>query len=409
MRTADLVFAFPAILLAFVVTASLGKGLQNAVLALVIVSWPAYARVVRGLVLTIGDSEYVASARLLGASSRRTIVRDVLPNFIGPVIVLAMLEVAGAVLLLSGLSFLGLGAQPPTADWGGMAAEGVDYFQYWWMGTFPGIAIFTVVLAFNFVGDGLRDIFDPRVGQGPLMAALLEVENMTIRLPSDNGPITIVDGIDFSVEPGEIFGVAGESGSGKTMTTLALLRLLPPGAPVDGRAMFEGTNLLALKGRALREARGNKLSMVFQDPMTSLHPMLSIERQMTDHLKSHLGIRKKARAQAGDRAARRRAPPRPRACARVLSAPVLRRHAPADRDRHRARVPAVAADRGRADDRARRHRPGRDHRAARAPAPRARPRGDPDHARPRRDVDDRRPARRSSTRAASSSPARWPT
>ena len=163
MRTTDLVFAFPAILLAFVVTASLGKGLQNAVLALVIVSWPAYARVVRGLVLTIGDSEYVASARLLGVSSRRTIVRDVLPNFIGPVIVLAMLEVASAVLLLSGLSFLGLGAQPPTADWGGMAAEGVDYFQYWWMSTFPGIAIFTVVLAFNFVGDGLRDIFDPRV------------------------------------------------------------------------------------------------------------------------------------------------------------------------------------------------------------------------------------------------------
>ena len=166
MRTTDLVFAFPAILLAFVVTASLGKGLQNAVLALVIVSWPAYARVVRGLVLTIGDSEYVASARLLGASSRLTIVRDVLPNFIGPVIVLAMLEVASAVLLLSGLSFLGLGAQPPTADWGGMAAEGVDYFQYWWMSSFPGIAIFTVVLAFNFVGDGLRDIFDPRVRAG---------------------------------------------------------------------------------------------------------------------------------------------------------------------------------------------------------------------------------------------------
>jgi oligopeptide/dipeptide ABC transporter ATP-binding protein len=126
------------------------------------------------------------------------------------------------------------------------------------------------------------------------MAPLLEVENMTIKLPSDDGPITIVDGIDFSVEPGEIFGVAGESGSGKTMTTLALLRLLPAGARVDGRAMFEGTNLLALRGRALREARGNKLSMVFQDPMTSLHPMLSIERQMTDHLKSHKGLRKKA-------------------------------------------------------------------------------------------------------------------
>ena len=166
MRVTDLFFAFPAIILAFVVTASLGKGLQNAVLALVIVSWPAYARVTRGLVLTIGDSEYVATARLLGASSRKTIVRDVLPNFIGPVLVLAMLEIAAAILLLSGLSFLGLGAQPPTAEWGQMASEGVDYFEYWWMSTFPGIAIFTVVIAFNFIGDGLRDIFDPRVRAG---------------------------------------------------------------------------------------------------------------------------------------------------------------------------------------------------------------------------------------------------
>jgi peptide/nickel transport system permease protein len=162
MRMTDLVFAFPAIILALVVTASLGKGLQNAVFALVIVSWPAYARVTRGLVLTIGDSDYVKAARLLGVSSRKTIVRDVLPNFIGPVIVLAMLDLGGAILLLSGLSFLGLGAQPPTAEWGLMVSEGVGYFQFWWMATFPGLAIFTAVLAFNFVGDSLRDIFDPR-------------------------------------------------------------------------------------------------------------------------------------------------------------------------------------------------------------------------------------------------------
>ena len=163
MRTTDLVFAFPAIILALVVTASLGRGLQNAVLALVIVSWPVYARVVRGLVLSIGDSEYVAAARLLGASSRRAIVRDVVPNFIGPILVLAMLDIGGAVLLLSGLSFLGLGAQAPTAEWGHMVSEGVNYFQFWWMSTFPSLAIFTVVLAFNFIGDSLRDIFDPRV------------------------------------------------------------------------------------------------------------------------------------------------------------------------------------------------------------------------------------------------------
>ena len=162
MRIVDLVFAFPPIILAMVVTAVLGRGLRNAALAIVVVAWPSYARVVRGLVLSVGDSEYVQSARLLGASSRRALFRDVLPNVAGPVLVLATLDLATAILLLSGLSFLGLGAQPPQAEWGSMVADGAQYFEWWWMGTFPGLAIFTAVLAFNFLGDSLRDVFDPQ-------------------------------------------------------------------------------------------------------------------------------------------------------------------------------------------------------------------------------------------------------
>lgn len=162
MRAADLVFAFPAIILAMVVTATLGPSIQNAVLALVVVSWPAYARVARGLVLSVGHADYVSSARLLGASARKALVRDVMPNVFGPILVLATLDLGNAVLLLSGLSFLGLGAQPPSAEWGAGVAEGIQYFQYWWIGTFPGLAIFTVVLAFNFLGDALRDALDPK-------------------------------------------------------------------------------------------------------------------------------------------------------------------------------------------------------------------------------------------------------
>jgi peptide/nickel transport system permease protein len=162
MRAVDLFFAFPPIILAMIVAAVLGRGLQNAALAIVVVAWPSYARVVRGLVLSVGDSEFVQSARLLGAPARRTLVRDILPNVVGPVLVLATLDLANAILLLSGLSFLGLGAQPPTAEWGSMVADGTQYFQWWWMGTFPGLAIFTVVLAFNFLGDSLRDVLDPR-------------------------------------------------------------------------------------------------------------------------------------------------------------------------------------------------------------------------------------------------------
>ena len=164
MRACDLLFSFPGIVLAMVVAATLGPGITNAVLALVIISWPWYARIVRGLVVSLGDSDFVTARRLLGTSTTRTLRDDILPNIAGPVLVLATLDFGGAVLLLSGLSFLGLGAQPPTAEWGAMVSRGAEYFQYWWVGLFPGLAIFSVVLAFNIAGDALRDIFDPQTG-----------------------------------------------------------------------------------------------------------------------------------------------------------------------------------------------------------------------------------------------------
>jgi ABC-type dipeptide/oligopeptide/nickel transport system permease subunit len=165
MRLADLVFAFPGIILAMAVVAALGPQLRNAVLAVVVVSWPAYARLVRGLVLSARGSQYVVSSRLLGASSLRTLLVDIRPNVAGPVLVMAALDVGNAILLLSGLSFLGLGAQPPSAEWGAMVAAGANNFDKWWISLFPGLAILTVVLAFNFVGDTLRDALDPRTAR----------------------------------------------------------------------------------------------------------------------------------------------------------------------------------------------------------------------------------------------------
>lgn len=162
MRLTDLVFAFPTIILAMVVVAVLGPGLLNAVLAVAMVAWPSYARVVRSLVLAARQAEYVDSARLLGVRPLKVIRQEILPNVAGPVLVLATLELGNAVLLLSGLSFLGLGAQPPTPEWGSMVAFGARAFDRWWLGMFPGLAILTVVLAFNFIGDSLRDALDPR-------------------------------------------------------------------------------------------------------------------------------------------------------------------------------------------------------------------------------------------------------
>jgi peptide/nickel transport system permease protein len=165
MRLADLFFAFPGIILALAVAAALGPQLRNAVIAVVAVSWPSYARLVRSLVLTARTTPYVVASRMLGASGWRVLFTDIRPNVAGPVLVLAALDLGNAVLLLSGLSFLGLGAQPPTAEWGAMVAEGTQNFNDWWVGVFPGLAILTVVLAFNFIGDALRDALDPRTAR----------------------------------------------------------------------------------------------------------------------------------------------------------------------------------------------------------------------------------------------------
>jgi peptide/nickel transport system permease protein len=165
MRTADLVFAFPAIILAMAVVAALGPDLTNAVLAIVVVSWPSYARVARGLVLSSRTADYVLAARLLGSSGRRSLLVDVTPNVAGPLLVLATLDIGNAALLLSGLSFLGLGARPPAAEWGAMVAAGATNFDKWWLGLFPGLAILTLVLAVNFLGDTLRDALDPRTAR----------------------------------------------------------------------------------------------------------------------------------------------------------------------------------------------------------------------------------------------------
>jgi oligopeptide/dipeptide ABC transporter ATP-binding protein len=123
--------------------------------------------------------------------------------------------------------------------------------------------------------------------------SLLEVEGLRIRLPTTRGLVTVVDGVDYAVEEGEVFGVAGESGSGKTMSMLSLLGLLPDGAVVDGRVRFGGNDLLRMPHRRLREVAGRDLAMVFQDPLTSLHPMLSVGRQLTEHVQRHLGIGKR--------------------------------------------------------------------------------------------------------------------
>ena len=163
MRGSEMVMAFPAIILAMTITATLGPSLYNTILAMVVVSWPNYARVMRSMVIHVKQNEYVDASRTLGSSKIRTLFKEILPNSLGPVIVMSTLEFGNAILIFSGLSFLGLGAPPPNPEWGAMVANGMENFSYWWIGSFPGLAIFSVSIAANFLGDGLRDYLDPRM------------------------------------------------------------------------------------------------------------------------------------------------------------------------------------------------------------------------------------------------------
>ncbi|MFO1090803.1 MAG: ABC transporter permease [Hyphomicrobiales bacterium] len=162
MRLADITLSFPAILLAMAVTASLGPGLRNAGIAMVIVWWPVYARLMRAQVLSVKEREHVEAAIAAGAPPARVLTRHILPLCWSPILVNATMDFGQVVLLAASLSFIGLGASPPTPEWGQMISEGASRFYEWWIAFGPGVAILSVVLAFNFLGDGVRDILDPR-------------------------------------------------------------------------------------------------------------------------------------------------------------------------------------------------------------------------------------------------------
>jgi peptide/nickel transport system permease protein len=166
MRLTDMVMAFPIIILAMTIAAALGPGLDHTMIALVAVSWPRYARVTRGLVLSVKENEYVHASRALGATPLHLLTRVVLPNCLAPAVVMATLDLGNAILTFSGLSFLGLGSPPPAPEWGAMVAAGTQTFDQWWVSAFPGLAILTLVMAFNFIGDGVRDALDPRLRRG---------------------------------------------------------------------------------------------------------------------------------------------------------------------------------------------------------------------------------------------------
>ena len=166
MRGTDIFFAFPSLILAMAIAGALGPSLQNALIAVAVVTWPVYARLVRGQVLSLREREFVQAARSVGATDSLIIRRHLLPNTLSPLLVQASFDMGGIILAVAGLSFIGFGAQPPIPEWGVMISEGRNYTTtHWWLAFFPAIAMLFAVAGFNLVGDGLRDVLDPRLNK----------------------------------------------------------------------------------------------------------------------------------------------------------------------------------------------------------------------------------------------------
>ena len=163
MRISEMILSFPSLVLAMIINAVLGSNLFNTMFALVVVAWPTYARLMRSVVLSVKENEYVTASEALGASRLRILVKEIIPNSISSVLIMATTDIGNQILMFSTLSFLGLGSAPPTPEWGMMVSEGVDYFNKFWVAGFPGLAIFTMAVGANFIGDGLRDLLDPKL------------------------------------------------------------------------------------------------------------------------------------------------------------------------------------------------------------------------------------------------------
>ena len=312
MRAMDAVMSFPPLILAIAVAGVLGPGLTNLMIAISILFVPGFARVIRAQTLAVRQETFIEASIAAGTRTPEILRRRVLPNVASPMIVQASLALGVALLAEAGLSFLGLGLQPPSASWGSMLRRAHQFiFTDPWLMFVPGLAIASTVLAFNTVGDGLRDALGigssarRRAGGGlgitPVLAPapsaarpeepLLAVRGLAVELATAGAPVRVVDDLTLSLRRGEILGLVGESGAGKTMTALAIMRLIPAGfgRVSAGSVLFEGRDLLALPFEEMRRVRGRDVAMIFQDPMSSLNPVHTIGDQIAEAVLLHEG------------------------------------------------------------------------------------------------------------------------
>jgi ABC-type glutathione transport system ATPase component/ABC-type dipeptide/oligopeptide/nickel transport system permease subunit len=316
LRVSDVLLAFPPILMALLVVALFGPSVTTLIVCLSILYIPGFARVAYGETLSVKQMEYVEAQRALGARSPRILLRTLLPNISGPLLVQYSLTVSQAIIVEAGLSFLGLGIVPPAPSWGQMIRSAraqleVNPLSLVW----PSLCLVLTVFLVNRLCDALQARFDPRTATtarklgwsddrktrprasgdvsagGGTSSPTLEVRDLRVQFMTQDGPITAVENVSFSVMPGETLAIVGESGSGKSVTALSIMRLNPAGSSrLEGSIRLGGREILTLRDAEMRHVRGNKVAMIFQEPMTSLNPVHTIGMQITEALVAHRGL-----------------------------------------------------------------------------------------------------------------------
>ncbi|SMF52166.1 peptide/nickel transport system permease protein [Tistlia consotensis] len=322
MRLVEAVVSIPGIMVAIVIIAILGTGLHRAMIALGILFSTSFLRLARGVVLTEREEVYVKLARVVGASDRRILLRHIFPNIAPPLIVQVTLTVGAVLLAEAGLSFIGLGVQPPDASWGTMLNTAASYMELnWFLAIPPGIAIVATVLSINLLGDVIRDSIGRGVAVGvkpttpvarfeaaapasPESAAppprrdddVLRIEGLQVVVSAkEGGEVPVITDLSLAIARGETLGLVGESGSGKTLTGLSILGLIGAGGrSTHGTITLNGTELRALTERQREQVRGNAVAMVFQDPTTSLNPAFTVGNQIAEVLRAKKGLSRKA-------------------------------------------------------------------------------------------------------------------
>ncbi len=332
MRVLDVVMSFPGIALAAVFVAVWGSSIPVLILAIAFLYTPQLTRVVRANVLAQFGEDYVAASKVMGSATPRILIKHVARNCLAPILVFATVLVADAIVFEASLSFINAGVKPPDPSWGNVLADGKQLLLNggWWATFFPGLMILITVLSLNVLSEGMTDamvslkarpvklkdaVQNSQEAAAPALAKVahtaavpleerlaqlrtvesartdrfvsrseqepvLEVKDLCIRFPEQHGDVNVVDHVSFSVRPGETMGLVGESGCGKSITSMSIMGLLPRNAELSGQILYQGRDLLAMSPNEHNELRGHEIAMIYQDALSSLNPSMLISAQM---------------------------------------------------------------------------------------------------------------------------------